>query len=983
MSNPHQVSSLLKLLDLFEINQSTQDCYTVRMTLKSQFTKIILNEGKHPLYTDTPQIPEKPLNEYVHNEIDKMFKIVLEQIYKDNVLKDIIIAYLKDNKIIETTSSSRIVVDDEILKQFVKRTCTHAKLSEEVINIRYTYIKTKFDTLNKTQNIQCLFEDLAIYNLFFRIYLKGGMASRWICAYLNTLSSHEQKKNNKSVFTPVFTESVLKENLGSLSDYDFNCVINPEFSYEMYNKFVNEIERIIQYAFEGFITNGNLFIKQDIIEYMKKLATLALSQTDDENNKNVDNPVDKTNMAVNLLPVDDSPITCGHRSIVDIKDIFKLSRLMIGFQFKHKDHRNICFKLDNRNPDQATIFQKQISGFKINILAELIDISFPSYNNTLEKFVCWEYAYKAIAVTWCSVYTNSNMFCEIGFPEEQTESYRNKMTCIFIYSLDAIIHDLHVTIQDSYNRDEKKKITKREERLIFFKKLICLYNLLVYNTQYQTIYNDDLTNHCIDTAQLMFPTEFISKDVAVYISPLTKDITFKSNPTNNSILSKSNPNTKILSYQNDIQNMTLYIVRNYLLQILISFKGLHLYPTPNRSERSIQNNKKNTFYSAYMNAYDYVIGLLYNKENDFFIYSYMTELLVYLNKIIANLFVNCISFLVSLNDNFIKDFVNYYFIKRIMDIFNAVIKYIIVIRSTKDIDIITRAKNELIMFDLIVNAYTKEIILVMESLNSRVTRKFVRVSILQCTKDISRALFDTYTTNKVYLLIRGGVAVHFNLLNKHEDDTATTYSYDNINTNDIDYMIQIPFDNDDQTLANFKTRLYQYLNTTISNSSLEPGMTMSLSHPRTDLTQVIINYPNYLGSPTYDFIIPLDGTGNGVNVLPVKCAELLPVISHHVVEILYRTDQFDFINKSEPIADPYYITLSEKERSENPQVVYMAYLNKHSLLIEYNKILLQDLHWYRKAKYLRRIAALNGMILNNDKRKIYEGEFPLPAPLSE
>jgi hypothetical protein len=964
-------TNLHELAAVQELNPTDEpNCYKVRMTIKSEFTKILLNKGDHMLYGEN----QIPLNEYIHNDIYVMYQVVVEFIYMDRRLKDMIILYLKENKIIET-SNSRIIIDDEILKQFVKRTCAHAKLSDEVTEIRYKYIKTKFDTLNLTQNFQSLFEDLSVYNLFFRIYLKGGMATRWICAYLNSLSREEQKKNKKSKYIPIFTHSMLNENLGDLSDYDFNCVINPEFTLELYDTFVEEIERIIQNAFKGFIDKRDFFRDTDVIGYMKDLALQTLRKIDElENNLHMDMRQD-SKLAENLIPVNTQPKTCGFRSIVDVDGIFKLSRLMIGFQYKSKDRTSICYKMDNKNPEQATVFQEQIPGYKINILAELIDISFPSYNNNIERFVCWEYANKAIAVTWCNVYTDTEPECVLDFPNDQTELYRNTMTCIFIYSLDSIIHDLHITIQESIKRSETTKIAKREERLNFFKKIICLYNLLVYNTQYQTIYNDDLHTHCIDTAQLMFPTEFISKDVAMFIGSLTKDIPFKSNPANKSIASQSNP-SGVLSYQNNIECMTLYIVRNYLVQILRNFKGLYPDLTPNRVDRSESTIRLQTFTTAYLNAYDHIMEILYKIDNN------TSDILKHLNKIIANLFVNCISFHVSLNDNFITHFVDYYFIKRVMDVFTVLIHLKNSVRANNE-SAIQECNTALVGFDDIGNTYTKEVIELMEFLNHKITRPFVRHNIGIFTREISRALFDTYT-EPAHLLIRGGYAVHLNLLDMYNTPntlitsaTANTYTMSDISTNDIDYMIQIPADKDDQTLENFKTRLYKYLNTTIiANSAQFPGATMSLAHPRTDLSQVIINYTNGLTEEKYKLKIPLAQGG----LLEYTCPNLLPIISHHVVEILYRTELVYSANNP-TIPDPYYTDVLEAGvKVGNPPVVTIAYLNKHSLLIEYNKILLQDLHWYRKAKYLRRIAALNGMIVDPAKRRNYEGEFPLPPP---
>ena len=187
--------------DLVELHaekhlEEGHDCYETRMSFKSEYTEIVLNEGL--ALTSDGIADSESFHVRVHDTIKVMYQLVVENIYSDIKLKKIIIKYLIDTRIIEQSERNQIFVNQDLLGKFVKLTCNHAKLPDNVAKSRYDYILIKFQELTKTHILMSLFEDLAVFNLFFRIYLKGGMATRWICSYLNTISAREQKKTEKS-----------------------------------------------------------------------------------------------------------------------------------------------------------------------------------------------------------------------------------------------------------------------------------------------------------------------------------------------------------------------------------------------------------------------------------------------------------------------------------------------------------------------------------------------------------------------------------------------------------------------------------------------------------------------------------------------------------------------------------------------------------------------------------------------------------------
>ena len=89
---------------------------------------------------------------------------------------------------------------------------------------------------------------------------------------------------------------------------------------------------------------------------------------------------------------------------------------------------------------------------------------------------------------------------------------------------------------------------------------------------------------------------------------------------------------------------------------------------------------------------------------------------------------------------------------------------------------------------------------------------------------------------------------------------------------------------------------------------------------------------------------------------------VLPKVKHHLIEIrVYNStpDKKDWVHFNQLTNTNIY------------------YLNSQALCKQFNIILNEGLHWYRKSKYLRRIAALNGIMADRHLYNLYESEFTM------
>ena len=236
--------------------------------------------------------------------------------------------------------------------------------------------------------------------------------------------------------------------------------------------------------------------------------------------------------------------------------------------------------------------------------------------------------------------------------------------------------------------------------------------------------------------------------------------------------------------------------------------------------------------------------------------------------------------------------------------------------------------------------FVPDIIYEMETINNFVTRPFIRDNISTIINILSESCVNTEIN------IRGGVACHWNVYKNFID----------VNTNDIDFIIYTKTDDVGVSYNIGNTFLSNILQVLNSGYAGHPrGVIFSpqiiTTNPYAPVFQVIIEYNNPINN-TYTF-------SNGATV-----NNLQPKIRHHIIEliIINQTDSSDieWTNTG--------VTMSNSNS--------LFFESKSSLMKDYSSILSEDLHWYRKSKYLRRIAALTGIITNQDQRRLYESEFP-------
>jgi len=199
------------------------------------------------------------------------------------------------------------------------------------------------------------------------------------------------------------------------------------------------------------------------------------------------------------------------------------------------------------------------------------------------------------------------------------------------------------------------------------------------------------------------------------------------------------------------------------------------------------------------------------------------------------------------------------------------------------------------------------------------------------------------------------------------------FSYSFIQSNDIDIVLNIP--PDPTKKMEFVQRLQYLLDTKITH----PADTKLKHYDYGTLFQSIIYYPNSIP----DHLI--------INEQIIACNQLFPYFRHHVLEINFVSAMNILpANNLTMFPDNYYKKFSENIYPDllkaNPQlpekcphILNIYFCNSQYLLKEYNKLILETKHWYRKFKYLFRICALNGLVIDYNARKLLESEFPLPC----
>jgi hypothetical protein len=519
------------------------NCQDLRMNLKSIFTKELYKSDF--------------LKNEVHRKCIQWLNIINQKIYNDLGIKQIL---------------NRFILQEDITS-FVKKSLEILPVHSEQWQ---TNILTRIKLARDQGDYEILYTDTLIYDLFFIMYMKGGMATRYICLYLNTLT--------RSI---IYSKESLLENLGDVSDYDFNMTINPLVSKEYFTYLRDRLSGIVDETFKQIVNIDTFFTDRRNIDEFQKIARSVIA----------DYP---TPIPCRL----ENQINTGKATHVDLEP-FSLSRLMVIIT-TDRCNRGICIDDKGRHRDNTVL------------LAELIDVSYPSYDSFSERMHAWKYGNNAISIAFCNLEYGS---CELPTLPSKT--------AIRFNSLDDILDDIQITISQSVARGDLSKVEKRKKRLKFLGTLVCNYELVktrVYGGEIKT----DILKKCQEAVEsIVCKNQYINKDVGFYISNLSVGLRMD----------------EFIIYR---------IVRSYIFELT---KRLVFQ----KSAILIGGN------IVYMDIIEYTI-------NAYDEYTQITPdpTLLSLRDKICRLMIECISLEMSFADNYMKNFIAQLFIKTLLEFINGV-----------------------------------------------------------------------------------------------------------------------------------------------------------------------------------------------------------------------------------------------------------------------------------------------------------------------
>ena len=797
-------------------------CYDLRNDIKSEMTKQIYLEPR--LYP-------------IHNKIREWYNYIINNIYTNPNIKQEIFKFITNN-----------ITNDVELNTFLDSTLGNIELEKENLDERKKMIVDRFKEIPNQLDINRLLRDTLIYDLFFIIYLKGGIATRYMCMYINTLSGAE-----------MFSLELQKEVLGDVSDYDFNCMINPALNRKDFNIFLKLLIEIINNSIQTIISNDPYLkdptIKQIFLECFNKTIQKF--------------PI----ITPSMCSIVENPISLGVGSFSDnIGNLFGLMRLMLKMEVRCKG--TICFKDEDGKSRNSIPF-----------LAELIDISIPVFDNVLERQHAWMYANKSISLKWCDIASNRCDISDNGNPNRFNDRIR-------VYSLQSVLDDITNVIRDTTARGDTSKLAKRQNRLNFLQKLLCFYTLVIKGNR-GTLKDTEISGYCVSSVeQFLCPYEYIDTSVSQYLSILS-----------------------IGEQQHHKKNPDL------IFRVAIKF-------TRNLLEGSdIQGYYKTELLFTYMND-------LINTFNKLSV-----DARKQINPSLCKLVISTYHMFVSLNDNFIRAFIAYYYLATLSLLFV----------SNYD------------LFLIQVTNFSGNIIAIQESANNYFTRPFFRKNFEPIIEEIwvrMNQFYQSKPNEKCHLLVRGGCAFHYNIARNQQLKKTFPSSY---NSNDLDLIVCVDNFNSGYDIAN---NLISAFNSKIEETKREnPALFKSLSI-NLELSRNQKNVNDYICLIVSEYdnpnntIIPINTSAG-----PVTFQKLIPKIKHHILDCHITTDRWYSLDQIHEI----------KPQHNN---IRLDIYNEATLIKQYYEILNEPHHWYRKSKYLRRIAALQGAITDKDVRLKYESEFP-------
>jgi hypothetical protein len=780
-------------------------CVDLRMNLKSEMTSL--------MYADNE------VNHFIHNKIREWFNQLLLSIYSNTEIQSNILQFFVLKKILPWNPESV-----ENMKKFVHDSFALTDLNIEQKKKKENIINGICNTASTT-DVSHFFKYTPIFDLFFIIYLKGGMATRFICMLLNTLSDGV-----------MFSPELLQEQLGAVSDYDFNCIINPTFERPVYETFYNLLKKILSTECEKISQTDPFFNSNTIKTHFRKNAQTVANKV----------PVFfSSGCQLNLK----DPL--GISSSQEIANLFGLVRLMA--QISVGCQGSVCFKDEDKSSVKNTAA----------VITELIDISIPLFDNIEELHTAWNFGNLAIVVKWCSVILNkcepiretndllrgksfkirrSSGAIEDGWsirgdvyiysdsdsmdivnkdgsvsrkyvikdildlnPELGMEKVENSISLtdkLRVYSLHSAIEDLTTTIRESIERGDNSKVEKRKKRLNFFNKLICQYTLLV-NTQDSTIKQEDIPKYCIQNVEgLLCPNHYADEDTSLFLAQFS-----------------------LGSPQDD--NLVFSIVLKYCRHILTT---------------KLKNHE---------------LLAVFSKDYQNFITRLNPQQLNKYKPLYCNLLYNVLSLDKSLTDDFAIAYVEFLFIWSISISFT-----------------------DFSLFKNFVYGLTAKFMYDTERIYNNFTRPTIKNFARKIITGIWESIGKLYRPEEgVQILIQGEGAVHLN--------TSQTYmSLEQMNSNSIDLLINLQRP-DISIITDIKkifSAIWQEL--IDKNPTWDVKLEFLIMNGGSDI-KVILDYSSVVFPPPLRNPEPIIQTTAG----PVHLQTLIPRARHQICEINLRTSQ--------------------------------------------------------------------------------------------
>lgn len=685
-----------------------------------------------------------------------------------------------------------------------------------VINYYHT-VSDNFNTFviqhNETQKNKIpntIIKDVT--QLFYRFYLKGGSAFAIILQLYQDKIQEQFIKQGMDA--DLLTSDEITQYLGKASDFDFNYVINPYLNKNAYYDIIVASTSFFYNGLISLVMEHEFFNNADFVKYfmkeLKKNDPSILGKPMYEETGTMNIGYFKTKAFEILYNQNNPPIDAlsmntikkyNLESVTNNIDKNYIGEVSVGFldipnPYQEQGLKNIQFILIRL----MTILKNTIQNVRCigvthkgerfvktpaNIAGELIDISIPVYTS-VERFTKWKEAQNTI------YYSNSS----------------NKN--VYLYNLTAIIHDLEIVVAENRLVPDHPKLKKREKRLNFFYKLICILpsiNNVINLVDKQTIEDsckkilEDICNipeiiltknnkkslqNILVGIYNTFPNLIHEPRLSIY--DLTKQffyyyLTYRYTIADANMLELTTPIKKRLPGE------------NYLEIADLQYKHASHYKHAYYSVFSINDSKEIQKYLSIENGIiQYVYELLnrieiQGKSNADYFKNVLCFFLVEVNNIIR-----------SINDN--------------TNIFTTINSYIYHLRLLK----------ELLDKNIIIDSHEMKYYLLGELLQANKTKIYNQIENKNITtktfvKQHHNALngiilllqsLTTHLQSNAMYSLRGGFLYNiFNVIRKNMN-TQLPFTSDEIDTNDIDYRIDVNM-KPDQFDSFVKDVIYLYL----------------------------------------------------------------------------------------------------------------------------------------------------------------------------